>query len=285
MLRLANAELAVELIDPANAAEHARLGPRYCWGGYVWRVADSAAGDLLAGPEWPRSDPNPHNGQGAPDSFRHTAEPTKLPLTLAGGRGYILGVGEVSPAPDGRPVIDRPCRWEISSGDRALEFRTRQAALGWKSELVRRVSLAGRTLTSASRLTNEGSRTLPLHWFAHPFFALADGTLTCDLPPGYGCEENPGFAVDPAGRLTFKRRFAGTEDGHFQQLIVPRDKPLQAILSHPKLEYVKFETDFVPDLCPVWGNGHTWSIEPFIITELAPGESREWTIRYEFGPR
>jgi len=284
MLHLANEALAVALLDPANPAEQRHLGTRFCWGGYIWQVRDAQGGDLFTGPEWPNPDPRPFNGQGAPESFRHAAWPTQLPLTLVGGRGLVLGVGEVTPGADGSPVVDRPCGWEISGDDRTLEFHTRQSALGWECRLARRVTLAGRTLISTSRLDNRGGRALPLHWFAHPFFALADGVLTCDLPPGYGCDENPGFALDPRGRLTFKRRFTGLNDGHFQLLQVPPRVPLQVTLSHPRLAYVRFATDFVPDLCPVWGNGNTWSIEPYLITELAPGESREWTLQYEFGP-
>jgi hypothetical protein len=284
MLLLANEDLAVDLIDPGNEAEFGRLGARFCWGGYIWRVRDLKAGDLLAGPEWPREDPRPFNGQGAPESFRHAAWPTQRPLTLVDGRGFIPGVGDVASGSDGGPVVERPCRWEISSGDRLLEFQTRQAALGWECELVRTVSLTGRTLTSASRLANRGNRPLPLHWFAHPFFALDSGVLTCDLPSGYGCEENPGFAMDPSGRLTFKRPFAGVDDGHFQLLKIAPATPLKATLSHPNLEFVRFATDFVPDLCPVWGNGNTWSIEPYIMTTLTPGESRTWSLKYEFGP-
>ena len=34
MLRLANRNLQVELLDPADDA--ARRGPRYCRGGYIW---------------------------------------------------------------------------------------------------------------------------------------------------------------------------------------------------------------------------------------------------------
>jgi hypothetical protein len=34
----------------------------------------------------------------------------------------------------------------------------------------------------------------------------------------------------------------------------------------------------------VWGNSNTWSIEPYITSELAAGATRTWTLRYEFGP-
>ena len=70
MLHLANAELTVDLLDPV--AEHAHLGPRFCWGGYIWQIHDQHVGDLLTGPEWPKPDPVPRNGQGLPESFRHS---------------------------------------------------------------------------------------------------------------------------------------------------------------------------------------------------------------------
>jgi hypothetical protein len=95
--------------------------------------------------------------------------------------------------------------------------------------------------------------------------------------------ENPGFAFDGERRLTFQRRFKNKDDGHFQPLIVGPRTPLRAAVSHPRLSKVFFSTDFTPDLCPVWGNSNTWSIEPYITTELAPGATRAWTLTYEFG--
>jgi hypothetical protein len=34
----------------------------------------------------------------------------------------------------------------------------------------------------------------------------------------------------------------------------------------------------------LWANGNTLSLEPFLALSLAPGESREWTLAYDFGP-
>ncbi|MBP9912272.1 MAG: hypothetical protein KBF26_02575, partial [Opitutaceae bacterium] len=64
---------------------------------------------------------------------------------------------------------------------------------------------------------------------------------------------------------------------------IGENTPLHAALSHPQLAGIVFSTDFTPDLCPVWGNSNTWSIEPYIQSELAPGATRAWTLRYEFG--
>jgi hypothetical protein len=284
MLALRSPDLLAELLDPADPSERSLQGSRYAWGGYVWQVRDARSGTaLLSGPEWPEARPDPFNGQGLPESFRHAAWPDQKPLTVFDGRGFVLGAGEVEPGPGGAPVVVRPCDWEVSGDASALSFSTRQAALGWECRIARGVSLAGRTLASATRVENTGSKPLPLHWFAHPFFALTQGVLTCGLPEGYGCEENPGFAMGAGNRLVFRRRFNGLRDGHFQLLTMRGGAPLRAEVSHPGGRAVVLSTDFAPDLCPVWGNGNTWSIEPYLMTTLAPGGSRSWTLRYEFG--
>ncbi len=284
MLTLSSRELMVELLDPADAGDRAHQGSRFCWGGYVWQVTDPVAGNLLAGPDWPAANPRAFNGQGLPESFRHSSFPDQRPLTTVGGRGFVIGAGDVGPGADGQPAVGNPCRWDVTRSDRSLKFEARQSSQGWETDLVRVISIAGRTLTSLSRLTNRGNRPLPLHWFAHPFFALGGGMLTCDLPEGYSFDENPGFALSPSGRLSFKRPFHGVDDGQFQLLKIPAHVPLSVSVSHPRLAFVRFAADFTPDVCPVWGNGNTWSIEPYIVTTLAPGESRTWKLTYEFGP-
>ena len=95
---------------------------------------------------------------------------------------------------------------------------------------------------------------------------------------------NVGYELDGDHQLSFKRRFRYRDDGHFEQLIIDADTPLRATLSHPPLKEIIFSTDFVPDTCPIWGNSNTWSIEPYMATELAPGADRAWTLTYEFGP-
>jgi hypothetical protein len=283
MLRLANSALTVDLLDPADPTEQARQGPRYCWGGYIWQVSDARLGPLLAGPQWPQPDPTPHNGKGLPESFRHSDFHTQRPLRLRDDRGWVVGIGEVVRSADAKFTVTKPCTWHITPAGDALEFCTAQSGDGYGTQLTRHIALDGRTLTSSTQLTNTGERPLPLHWFAHPFFALNDRLITCDLPAGTTFAENPGYALDTASRLTFKRRFESERDGHFEQLRLPRGQPLRARVSHPLLTEIVFTTDFPPDLCPVWGNSNTWSIEPYLITELAPGATRTWSLRYEFG--
>lgn len=284
MLRLANSDLAVDLLDPADPADRAHQGVRYCWGGYIWQVTDANHGPLLAGPQWAKPDPLPFNGQGLPESFRHAEFGTNRPLMLRDGRGWIIGIGHVAPGNDSKLTVTLPCLWHLTTTPDAIEFCTAQSGDGYASQLTRNISLRGRKLVSSTQLTNTGEKPLPLHWFAHPFFALTDRLLTCDLPAGYSFPENPGYALDAKNRLSFKRRFDGEFDGHFQPLQLAPGQPFSVRLSHPSLTHVTFTADFTPDFCPVWGNGNTWSIEPYLQTELAPGATRTWTLRYEFGP-
>lgn len=284
MLALANADLSVALLDPADPTDQLRLGTRYCWGGYIWQVRDPAAGDLLTGPEWPLHHPSAFNGQGLPESFRHAEFGTNRRLILEDNRGFIIGIGDVALNIAGELAVSQPATWTITRSADALEFCTAQSGNGYACQLTRRIALTGRTLTSATRLTNTGTRPLPLHWFAHPFFALTDRRLTCALPATWSMADNVGYALDAQHRITFKRQFQHRDDGHFEQLKIGAHTPLRTVVSHPRLTQLTFATDFTPDMCPVWGNSNTWSIEPYIQSELAPGASRAWTLRYDFGP-
>ena len=94
---------------------------------------------------------------------------------------------------------------------------------------------------------------------------------------------NVGFALESGNTITFRRQFQHKDDGHFEQLLVGPHTPLRATVSHPRLAGLTFSSDFTPDHCPIWGNSNTWSIEPYLTTELAPGTRREFTLRYDFG--
>ena len=284
MLTLSNDDLRVSLLDPASPTDRHHLGTRYAWGGYIWQVEDATAGPLLAGPEWPEPVPDPYNGQGLPESFRSHEFGTDRPLHIENGAGFILGVGDVAQAPAGDLEVTAPCNWEVAHGPGEIVFTTEQSGNGYGCRLTRRVALDGRQLVSSSRVENRGERPLPLHWFAHPFFALANRWITCRIPDSWAMTDNEGFRLDDAHRIHLVRQFCDPKDGHFELLSIGEEVPLEVALSHPVLSDVSFATDFVPDLCPIWGNSATWSIEPYLVAELAPGAERAWELTYGFGP-
>jgi hypothetical protein len=286
MLRLANRELSVELLDPA--ADAARQGWRYCWGGYIWQIHDAKVGALLAGPEYPKPDPTAFNGQGLPESFRHRRRDTGAALTWSGKDGLAVGAGSLAAIPD-LPASDpksvrvvEPCRWTITPAADQITFQTRHAAAGCSYELTRRIELSGRTLTSCTALTNVGREPLALQWFAHPFWALTNHQACVQFSAGTTVSENPSFAVDAAGLLRFTRPFTAESDSQLSFLTLPSGRELAVSLDHPSLKRVTFATSFVPNECPFWANSHTVSVEPYLNLHLTPGETRDWHVRYGF---
>jgi hypothetical protein len=279
MLTLANNHLRVDLLEPI--ADRARLGPRFCWGGFIWQVNDSRLGPLLSGPEWPSPTPSAWNGQGLPESFRHRTR-TGTPLTWNADRGVALGAGELALNAAGEPEVVNPCTWQINSQPSQINFHTRQQAAGFDYELIRRIELNERTVVSFSELTNHSKNPLYLEWFAHPFFSLTDRLIRAELPEGATLAENPGFEV--SGReLTQKRRFIPDKGGHMDFLSLARGKNLTAQLSHPLIGKIDFECSFAPSECIIWGNSNTFSIEPYQLLTLAPGQTMQWNLRYVFG--
>jgi len=279
MLTLANYHLRVELLDPV--ADRARLGPRFCWGGFIWQAHDLRHGPLLAGPEWPAPNPSAWNAQGLPESFRHRTREGQ-PLTWNGDRGVALGAGELATSSAGEVEVITPCVWKITPHADRVDFHTRQQAAGFDYELERRIELNNRVVLSHSMLKNHGSGPLNLQWFAHPFFALTDRLIQAELPAGTTLADNPGFTLRDT-ELTQKRRFEHLKDGHLDFLHLPAGKNLSARLSHPVLTHVGFECSFPPDECVIWGNNATFSIEPYRVLSLTPGQSMEWSLRYDFG--
>ena len=131
MLHLANAHLRLDVLDPADATDAARLGPRFCAGGFIWQIHDLTAAPapvpLLAGPEYPSPTPTPFNAQGLPESFRHRTR-DGAPLTWNGQRGVALGAGALTADASGQVTLTEPCKWTLTPSTDHLIFQTRQAA-------------------------------------------------------------------------------------------------------------------------------------------------------------
>ncbi|PTX94469.1 hypothetical protein [Opitutus sp. ER46] len=281
MLSLANPYLRVDLLDPTGIEDAATLGQRFGWGGYIWQVYEHGRTPLLAGPQWPDPQPSPFNGQGLPEALRHRTRDGQ-PLTWSGSEGAAFGIGALRADADGTTHLTASCAWEIECTPHRAVFFTRDAVAGFSYSLRREIELAGRTLHSRTLLKNEGRSPIALQWFAHPFFPLVDGLASAVLPRGATLPENPGFTVQD-GRLLQRRRFTGEKDGHFDVLQFDPAQPFQVRFAHPRLEYVDLIADFPPSEVVLWGNSNTFSIEPYLALRLAPGESRAWGLRYDFG--
>jgi hypothetical protein len=279
---LESPELALKILDPE--ADRAKLGSRYCSGGYVWQVEDARHGALLSGPCFPDPEPPPFDGQGLPEVFEIALGQDRARV---GDDVWVIGVGRVrresATAPfhvrDNPTVVER-ARWSVEHSPLAVTMRSREAFSEVELELERTVALDGRVLTSTTVLRNLGGRDIVVRWFAHPFFPWAEPTelhssLELSLP------ENPGFFRNAHGAVEQNRDHAWANGCY----VVPRvalGGELTVSQSHPTLGKVEVSCRFPLAWLALWGNERTVSFEPFHATVLPPSGASRWAMEYRF---
>ncbi len=269
MITLEGAGLKVMVLDPV--VDEAKLGTRYCTGGFIYQVEDARLGALLAGPTYPDSY-NLFDGQGAPDAFQPHLGSERGSLTLG------IGIGVIDTAAG---VTVSRCAWTIERASASIRFVTRQQHEAWGLELERTLVLAGRTLREETRLANTGKAFVPFQWYPHPFYPLVDSGECCRFSVPVTLPENPGYALGSSGFIRMKD-LPWDQRGHFQLLGHPGSHPLAIVQRHPAAGLVAAWTDYVPGRLPIWGNRCTFSFEPYYERVLGPGAEARWSISYAF---
>jgi len=284
MYALSNPELTVLILDPV--ADVARLGSRYCTGGYIWQVLDAHHGEVFAGPEYPQA-PNTFDGQGAPDMFQRSLGAEAAPV---GGEVGCIGVGRVRRTSSREPFDVRYnpeviefVKWKTSCSQDTVTMRTEHAFRDWAYRLERTVNLQGRTIRSRTGICSQGSAPLPVRWFAHPFFPVPSDNVLCrfSFPVGLPAD-SPGYWLNAEGFVTRKPGHDWRR-GCYQALDLRQPGPLLATQQHPQLGQLTVATDFAPTFLPVWGNDRTSSFEPFFERTLSRGAEASWSIEYHLG--
>lgn len=274
MYTLANDALSLSILDPV--AEQARLGTRYCSGGYVFEVVDRRLGPLMSGPTYPNEYTH-YNGQGIPDAFNLS------PLFEAaegGGQALLIGIGLCDLAQN---VVVEHCAWVVAQSEGELTMRTAQAFQRFGLTLERAVRLTGRTVRSATRVDNTGQLPIPIRWFPHPFYPMPAGDELCRFNIAVRFPENPGYALGANGYVRRKPPAgAPRPGGYYQPLDHEATTNLVVVQKHPALGLAAATCSYVPAFFPIWGNTRTFSWEPFFERTLAPGQGADWWIDYEF---
>jgi hypothetical protein len=270
MLHLTHGALDVALLDPVD--DRARFGVRYCTGGYVFQVTDARHGPLMTGPTYPESF-NWFDGQGIPDAFN--LGPLRSSRSV--DEALVIGIGVCDLK--ARHVV-RHCDWRIAIAETRIEFATTHAYEDYALSLTRTVEILRRTLRSRTTLRNTGDAFVPVRWFPHPFFPQpeTDELLWVNAPLRW--REAPGYAQGANGFI--ERRGWPWREGHYLPLDHDATAPLVLLQRHPSLGLVTAVCSYVPDFFPVWGNGNTFSFEPFLERNVAPGQSLDWWIDYTF---
>lgn len=284
MYALSNPELTILILDPV--ADSARLGSRYCTGGYIWQVLDARHGDVFAGPEYPQA-PNTFDGQGAPDMFLRSLGAEAAPV---GGEVACIGVGRVRRTSSREPFDVRYnpeviefVKWETGCSGDTIVMRTEHAFRDWAYSLERTVSLDGRVVRSRTGMRSLGSALLPVRWFAHPFFPVPSDNVLCRFSFPISLPDNPGYSLNPEGFVVRKSAHDWPRGCRQEPGLDPQGKTLLAVQRHPRLGELTVTTDFVPSFLPIWGNDRTFSFEPYFERTLNRGAEASWGIEYHLG--
>lgn len=271
MLELQNDNLTVTILDPA--ADQERFGTRYCTAGYIFQIEDSKAGPLLTGPTYPDSF-NTFDGQGIPDAFNRA--PLRDPLS-ASPNALIPGIGICDLKAD---TVVEFCKWDVVQDASEIRFQTHHSFEGVEFDLLRTVSLHGRTVRSTTSINNTGKPQVPVRWFPHPFFPQTDTDALCKL--NMPCELGPtdGYRMGDDGYI-YRKGWPWQTD-YYVALDHPADRSLIILQRHPALGQIAAICSFVPALLPIWGNTRTFSFEPYFEQTVSADQKVEWWIDYEF---
>lgn len=281
MYALSNPELTVLILDPV--ADRARLGSRYCTGGYIWQVSDARLGNLFTGPEYP-NEPNMFDGQGAPEVFQ---TPLGAEGAAVGQEVACIGVGRVRRTSPREPFdvrynpdVTEFVKWEVHCTRDTVTMRTEQSFQDWVYQLERVVKLRNRTVYSSTAIRSVGNTPLPVRWFAHPFFPIPAEDHLCRFSFPIHLTENPGYFLNADGFVARKSTHDWSRGCRQEPSFDPAGNPLRAVQKHPLLGEVTVATDFPPSFMPIWGNHRTFSFEPYFERALDRDASARWTIEY-----
>ncbi len=280
------------MLDPILEAQ--RLGQRYCSGGYIYAIEDLKLGMLSSGPQFPADPPPVFDGQGFPEVFELALGQKEVEI---GEEVCVLGVGLVTRSSEKLPFhvrhnphVKERCVWSVTkdntpNGSTSLSFRTQQTFskhhITWALELEKKLILDGRTLTSSSQITNLGTSTIPVRWFAHPFFPILKDSIYCTFNREVIVPPSEAFNMNSEKYLTTHPNYPW-ERGCFLPLTAKWDAPILIKMRHPKLPEVKVDCRFPLAALPVWSNDKSYSLEPYYAAEVAAQAKTEWSIAYSF---
>ncbi len=282
MLHLVNEQLRVSVLDPE--VDRARLGSRYCWGGYIYQVSDTVLGDLLSGPRFPAPEPPVFDGQGLPEAFEVALGQENVEV---GEEVAVIGVGRVlrsSPVSPfhvrDNPEVTHALKWEIQLSSARVEMLAEQEFKSWSLQIRKIVSLEDRVLRSTTEVRNSGD-SFSLRWFAHPFFPLGQELSGCRPSIDFKLPDNPGYTTGQDGFLIMDRNYSW-ELGNFQPIEMEWGKKVSVSQLHPRLGTVECDCDFPLAWMPVWANHRTFSFEPYVDRKMGTGETYSWSMVYHF---
>lgn len=286
MIRLANERLTVEIAEPGTAY----AGPRYDWCGFITGVTLDESHTFCA-PESLEAGVG-SGGVGLCNEFG-IFDPIGYYDALPGEQFPKLGVGLLTKIDNERynfgadyPFTPFPVQTRVSPD--SVEFITHPLPCrGYAARLIKRISLDGNYLSIAYELSNTGEKPLHTNEYNHNFVTLnghvpgpdyslrlAEGIHLRDVPlPLQLAEDEVQWTHEVASPLLVLSTLDGRMDstGVLWEL---RHRPSGAGMSE------RLDSPIVR--MALWCAPHLVSPEIFVDINIAPGETRRWTRRYEF---
>jgi len=281
MLNLKNNAISVQVIDPDK--DTSLIGPRYCVGGYIFQAEDTSKGGVFSGPRFPEGPYNVFDGQGAPEVFETALNQDSASINddvLVIGVGLVKRTNAQSPFHvRDNPVVKEFTSWNVELSETSISMKTSQHFMGWGLELSRVISLQKRVIKSQTSIKNIGTRTLPIRWFAHPFFPFPKNFLACKFSTPVTLEPNLGFLLNEKGFIELKKQYPW-EKGLYQKIAYNNSGDFKVEQEHPIFDKLQIKCDFMPDALAIWANNNTFSFEPFKIASVQIGQELKWSVSY-----
>jgi hypothetical protein len=275
-------------------------GTRFDWSGLVTKAE---TGGYTVFSNWlgsPADPTYPSTGSGTFEEFG-IESPLGYAEAPAGGTFVKIGIGVLEKPAEAKYnfgnayKIVRPGEWQVTTGDRSIEFRQELAhPAGYAYRYTKRVALAdaGAGFTIDHTLANTGTKRIDTDHYCHNFLTVDGDPVGPNYALRFGFpataktpKELFGIAEVRGDRLVFVKPLMDKE--YVQSQILGWDDAAatnRVTVEHaPSGLALHIQGDRPLSKLNVWSVKTTLCPEPFVRVALDPGQSMSWATRYEFG--
>jgi len=284
-IQIKSGALTVDVSEPG----HAYCGQRFDWTGFITQVTLNGK-HTFCGYEYdvPMQGTG---GIGLCGCFQGIVK-GNYDETPIGGKFVNIGVGRVTRQDDGDYYFSKtmevdPFETKVRRSERSVTFEQESVPCnGIKYYYVKTLEVEDKTLYIKCALRNDGEKAIRTSEFNHNFVRFDRNAIGSDYVLNLPCVpefENHGDLFASNGKtLTFHEKLVPREffciitnypksGGHFWEL------------THaPSGMSMRESGDFEIDFFGVWGRQYVFSPEIFGKVDVKPGETYEWTRKYEF---
>ena len=294
-IELRNAHLAMTVLKP-DAKKSFYRGSRFDWSGVIRDVQYNT--HTLFKPWKDKHDPaNADDITGPCEEFR---TPLGYDTAKEGETFLKIGVGTlVKPKEDAyrfnhNYAIKYPGLWEITRGDDEIGFKQGMLTdTGYGYKYIKTISLLQETsgFTIKHELENVGMKRIIAEWYNHNFYNLDSDPIGKNYIVRFPFAAKVVKPEDQFAKLaTVKDRVLTFSDALEKGSIFAEIEGFGQEAAHHGFTIhhaasrvtMRVQGDAPLSKFNIWGVATTICPEPYIAIDLKPGESKTWTLTYQF---